>query len=91
VADLAPDRLRGRYFALGSMSWSAGSILGPAIGGPLLGWEPLAVWPISTAVCVLAAAACLALERRLPPDVRRTPVGRAAEAEPIRLAEPASV
>ncbi|HKA27386.1 MAG TPA: MFS transporter, partial [Gaiellaceae bacterium] len=41
VADLAPDHLRGRYFALGSMSWSAGSILGPAIGGPLLGWHPL--------------------------------------------------
>jgi len=33
VADLAPERLRGRYFALGSMSWSAGAILGPAIGG----------------------------------------------------------
>src|SRR5204863_170827 len=33
VADPAPDRLRGRYFALGSMRWSAGSILGPAIGG----------------------------------------------------------
>jgi predicted MFS family arabinose efflux permease len=73
VADLAPDRLRGRYFALGSMSWSAGSILGPAIGGPLLGWHPFAVWPIAAAVCVFSAGACLVLERRLPPDVRRTP------------------
>src|SRR4051794_8715590 len=34
VADLAPERLRGRYFALGAMSWSAGSIIGPAVGGP---------------------------------------------------------
>src|SRR6266550_607653 len=33
VADLAPDPLRGRYFALGSMSWSVGGILGPAVGG----------------------------------------------------------
>ena len=33
VADLAPERLRGRYFALSAMSWSAGSILGPAVGG----------------------------------------------------------
>ena len=73
VADLAPDRLRGHYFALGSMSWSAGSILGPAIGGPLLGWHPLAVWPIAGAVCLGSAAACLALERRLPAGVRRTP------------------
>jgi predicted MFS family arabinose efflux permease len=76
VADLAPDRLRGRYFALGSMSWSAGTILGPAVGGPLLGWHPLAVWPISAAVCLLAAFGCLALERKLPTNVRRTPKGR---------------
>lgn len=73
VADLAPDHLRGRYFALGSMSWSAGSILGPAVGGPLLGWHPLAVWPLAAAVCVGSALGCLALERRLPTGVRRTP------------------
>ncbi len=73
VADLAPDQLRGRYFALGSMSWSAGSILGPAVGGPLLGWQPLAVWPLAAAVCVCSALGCLALERRLPTGVRRTP------------------
>jgi predicted MFS family arabinose efflux permease len=80
VADLAPDRLRGRYFALSAMSWSAGSILGPAVGGPLLGWHPLAVWPIAAAVCLIAAVGCLALERRLPRNVRRTP-----RAEPITL------
>jgi predicted MFS family arabinose efflux permease len=73
VADLAPERLRGRYFAIGAMSWSAGSILGPAAGGPLLGWHPLAVWPISAGVCVLAAVGCLRLEQRLPERVRRTP------------------
>jgi MFS family permease len=73
VADLAPDHLRGRYFALGSMSWSAGSILGPAIGGPLLGWHPLAVWPLAAAISVFAALGCLALERRLPERVRRSP------------------
>ena len=73
VADLSPERLRGRYFALGSMSWSAGSILGPAVGGALLGWHPLAVWPIAASVCVFSALACLALERRLPVRVRRTP------------------
>ena len=73
VADLAPERLRGRYFALSAMSWSAGSILGPAVGGPLLGWHPLAVWPLAAAVCLFSAAGCLALERRLPQRVRRTP------------------
>src|SRR5256714_2676961 len=44
VADLASEQLRGRYFALSAMSWSAGSILGPAVGGALLGWQPLAGW-----------------------------------------------
>ena len=82
VADLAPDRLRGRYFALSAMSWSAGSIVGPAVGGPLLGWHPLAVWPIAAAVCLLAAVGCLALERRLPRNVRRTPT---PTPEPVTL------
>ncbi len=83
VADLAPERLRGRYFALGSMSWSAGSILGPAVGGPLLGWQPLAVWPIAAAVCLFSAAGCLALERRLPDRVRRTPRPEPIPATPL--------
>jgi predicted MFS family arabinose efflux permease len=83
VADLAPDRLRGRYFALGSMSWSAGSILGPAIGGPLLGWHPLAVWPLAAATCVGSAAGCLALERRLPTGVRRTPKPEPVSVTPL--------
>ena len=84
VADLAPDHLRGRYFALGSMSWSAGSILGPAIGGPLLGWHPLAVWPLAAAISVVAAIGCLALERRLPDRVLRSPAGDVPDgAEPL--------
>ena len=90
VADLAPDHLRGRYFALGSMSWSAGSILGPAAGGALLGWHPLAVWPVAAAVCVFSAGACLALEGRLPARVRRTPkpepVAQTPLAPPLDLA-----
>jgi len=90
VADLAPDHLRGRYFALGSMSWSAGSILGPAIGGPLLGWHPLAVWPLAAGVSIAAAFGCLALERRLPDAVRRSPVGGPIEAaEPLPKPAPA--
>jgi MFS family permease len=87
TADLAPERLRGRYFALGSMSWSLGSVLGPAVGGPLLGWQPNAVWPLAAGVCVLSAAACLRIERRLPESVLRTPRGAAVEPEPIVPAE----
>ena len=83
VADLAPDRLRGRYFALGSMSWSVGGVLGPAVGGPLLGWHPLAVWPTAAAVCVFAVVGCLLLERHLPEEVRRTPRPEPGPATPL--------
>jgi MFS family permease len=83
VADLAPEQLRGRYFALSSMSWSAGSILGPAAGGALLGWHPFAVWPVAAAVCLAAAAGCLALERRLPERVLRTPKPEPVAQTPI--------
>jgi MFS family permease len=82
TADLAPERLRGRYFALGSMSWSLGSVLGPAVGGPLLGWQPDAVWPLAAAVCLLSAYACLRIERLLPEAVRRTPRGAHLAPEP---------
>ena len=83
VVDLAPDRLRGRYFALSAMSWSAGGILGPLVGGALLGWHPYAVWPIAAGVCVFSAFGCLALERRLPEGVRRTPRPEPATVTPI--------
>ena len=83
VVDLAPDHLRGRYFALSAMSWSAGGILGPLVGGALLGWHPYAVWPIAAGVCVFSALGCLALERRLPEGVRRTPRPEPVTVTPI--------
>ena len=33
TADLAPPHLRGRYMAVGSMSWEIGFVLAPAVGG----------------------------------------------------------
>jgi hypothetical protein len=59
-------------------------VLGPAVGGPVLGWHPSLVWPLGATVCLLAAGGCLALERRLPVRVRRTAVSR--EAEPLPAA-----
>ena len=73
IAELAPDRLRGRYMALSTSSWSIGWIAGPALGAFVLQEEPLALWPIATAFCLAAGAGGLLLERRLPEDVRRTP------------------
>lgn len=73
AADLAPPRLVGRYLALASLSWQVGWIVGPAAGGFVLQHEPLALWPAAAAVDVACAGWALALERRLPERVLRTP------------------
>jgi predicted MFS family arabinose efflux permease len=73
VADLAPPRLRGRYMAISTNSWDLGFLLGPAIGGFVLAAEPLALWPLAAFGCLAAGAGALALERRLPQQLRLTP------------------
>lgn len=73
VADLAPPRLRGRYMAVSTISWDIGFIVGPAVGGFVLGAEPLALWPLAAVVCLVAGAGALALDRSLPGHLRLTP------------------
>jgi MFS family permease len=73
VADLAPPLLRGRYMAVSTNSWDVGFLLGPAIGGFVLAAEPLALWPLAAFGCLAAGAGALALEGRLPPELRLTP------------------
>jgi predicted MFS family arabinose efflux permease len=73
VADLAPPRLRGRYMALSTMSWEIGFVIGPAIGGFVLDHEPLALWPLAAAACLLAGVGALTLERGIPRELRLTP------------------
>jgi predicted MFS family arabinose efflux permease len=60
--------------ALSALSWNVGFALGPAIGGPVLGAWPTAVWIGAAALCLLASYLSLALEPRLPAAARRTPV-----------------
>ena len=74
-ADLAPPRLVGRYLALASLSWQAGWIVGPAVGGFVLQHAPLALWPAAAGINLACAAAALALEPRLPVQARLTPRG----------------
>jgi MFS family permease len=81
IAELAPDHLRGRYMALSTNSWSIGWIVGPVVGAFVLQRAPLALWPAAAIACLGAGAAGLALERRLPKAVRRTPV--TAPASPL--------
>jgi MFS family permease len=73
VADLAPDRLRGRYMAFSTLSWEIGFAVGPAIGGLVLDRAPNALWVLAAATCLAAGAGTLALERGIPRELRLTP------------------
>jgi MFS family permease len=73
VADIGPEHLRGRYFAVHSLSWALAGSVGPAAGGFILATDPLALWPLAAGVCLAAAVGVLAIERAIPPDLRRIP------------------
>ncbi len=88
VADLAPEHLRGHYFAVHSLSWGLAGTVGPATGGFILAAAPFALWPLAAGVCFLAAAGVLAFERYIPPALRQIPHD---EAVIPALAEPAPV
>jgi MFS family permease len=73
VADLAPVALRGRYMAVTGLSWWLGLALAPTLAAPLLSVSPPAAMLTAAAVAAAAALSALALERELPPAIRRTP------------------
>jgi MFS family permease len=73
VVDLAEPGLLGRYMAFSSFSWQLGWLIGPAAGGFVLQHEPLALWPAAAAICLMASAYALALERRIPTHLHLTP------------------
>ena len=75
VAEIAPDHLRGRYFAVHSLSWGLAGTVGPAAGGFILAWRPFALWPLAAAVCLVASVGALAIERYVPERNRRIPRG----------------
>jgi MFS family permease len=73
VADLAPPALRGRYMAATGLSWWLGLALAPTLGTQLLSVSPPVTLLAAAGVAVAAGASALALERALPPAIRRTP------------------
>jgi MFS family permease len=73
VADLAPERLRGRYMAFSTLSWEVGFAVGPAVGGLVLDRAPNVLWVLAAATCLAAGFGTLALERWIPPELRLTP------------------
>jgi MFS family permease len=91
VADLAPDRLRGRYFSVHSMSWGLGGAAGPAIGGLILAQAAFVLWPLAAAVCLCASLGALGLERYVPGHLRRIPRADPSSVHEQREFEPAPV
>ena len=71
AADLAEPSLLGRYMAVSSLSWSAGGVLGPALGGWLLDHSGALLWSVQASLLLVAAAAAIAGERLLPAHARR--------------------
>ena len=67
VNDLAEPHMRGRYNAAVSWAWSIGGVLGPVIGGAVLGARLHAVWiGLGVAGCLAGAAMARRLEQVLP-------------------------
>ena len=85
VADIGPPHLRGRYFAVHSLSWGLAGTVGPAVGGWILQDHPFALWPLAAAVCLVAAGVALVLDRLLPANLRRVP--HAQSVEPLLAAD----
>jgi MFS family permease len=78
VAEIAPGHLRGRYFAVHSLSWGLAGTVGPAVGGFLLASAPFALWPAAAVVCLIAALGALRTEPMVPERFRRIPKTEAA-------------
>ena len=75
VAEIGPAHLRGRYFAVHSLSLGLAGTVGPALGGFVLAAAPFALWPLAACVCAVAAVGALRLEPRIPRELSRIPHG----------------
>lgn len=73
VNDLAEPQLRGRYNAAVSWSWAIGNVIGPVVGGAVLGARAHALWiGLGVAGCVVGAVVAQRLEAVLPAAANRS-------------------
>src|SRR5262249_60770292 len=72
VADIGSPHLRGRYFAVHSLSWGLAGFVGPAVGGFILAARPFALAPAASAERLLSAPAALAAEGCIRAGLPRT-------------------
>lgn len=70
----APEELRGRYLALFSLVWSVAGIFSPSLVSVLLSIDGGLLWVGITIAAAISALIALVSERRIDPDVQRTPV-----------------
>ena len=56
TADLAPENMRGRYMSMLALTWGAGSMIGPLLGGFLNDtFSPVSIWFGGGAAGILGA------------------------------------
>jgi MFS family permease len=63
VARLAPDKYRGRYMGLLTVSWSFGMLAGPPLGTVMFAHNPMVLW-IACGILGLISATILLLQAR---------------------------
>jgi MFS family permease len=68
VADIAPERLRGRYQGAWGLSWGVAFMVGPFLGAAIYSWSPDGLWLTCGLLGLIGAA--LLLQARSRPDRR---------------------
>ncbi|MGH7642173.1 MAG: MFS transporter [Candidatus Dormibacteria bacterium] len=75
VADLAPAAVRGRYMAAFNLSWGVGLLIGPSVGGAVVGsFLRPGMWLLWAAVAAVLVVSAERLGRRLPASANRGPL-----------------
>ena len=69
VASLAPLNMRGRYMGLTGLSWSAASMIGPALGMRIFAWHPTILWLLCGVLGMYGGAIILARGSTSPQTV----------------------
>lgn len=75
VSSLASEETTGRYMAGLTTSWNIGLIISPIIGGAIMQWQHVLLWPIFALILLAAAALTPAIRSRVPVEQRLVPKG----------------
>jgi MFS family permease len=84
AAALAPDRLRGRYLGAMGFAWQTGFMIGPSVGGLILGAFPLGLPALCAVLGVVAVAGTVVVDHQLAPEQRLVPLPIRVERQYLR-------